>query len=72
LEAACKALGISYRAESKRYPKSWWEDGGRIFVEKISPKTHLMIKLAQKISELREAEEKAKKEKKKRRREKRR
>jgi len=63
LEAACEALGIKCIAERKRYPKSWWEEGGRVVVEKRSPKTQLMITLAQKISEMREAEEKSKKEK---------
>ena len=65
LEVACKALGIDCTTEQKKYPRSWWEEGGRVLVGKTSSKTQLMIKLAQKISELREIEEqkRAKKEK---------
>jgi signal recognition particle subunit SRP19 len=58
--SACKELGIECRAEEKRYPRCWWEDGGRIIVEKREPKTKLMIKIAGKISELREEKEKGK------------
>ncbi len=67
LEAACKELGLRYRAENKKYPKFWWEDGGRVVVEKRGTKTKLMIELAEKIRELRERrmEEKQKKKKKK-------
>jgi len=65
LEAACKALNITCRAENKKYPKSWWEEGGRVFVEKDGSKTELMIRIAKKIAELREAEEQKRKAKKK-------
>lgn len=53
LERACKELGLDCIAEKKKYPKSWWEEGGRIVVEKKMKKSELMVKLAQKIQELR-------------------
>lgn len=68
LAEACKQLGLNFRAEEKKYPKSWWEEGGRVVVEKSGSKTHLMIELAKKIAEIREqkkAQKKAKKKKKK-------
>ena len=54
LAKACKALGLSYEVEQKKYPRCWWEEGGRIRVEKRMKKTELMIKLAEKIREMRE------------------
>ncbi len=65
LEAACKALNINCRAENKKYPRCWWEEGGRVFVERDGSKTELMIRIANKIAELREAEEQKRKAKKK-------
>lgn len=51
---ACKELGIECEVEEKKYPKCWWEDGGRVIVPKTGSKTELMIKIAQKINEIRE------------------
>ncbi len=51
---ACEALGLRYEVEKKKYPRCWWEDGGRIRVERRMKKTELMIKLAEKIREIRE------------------
>lgn len=51
---ACKELGIECKVEEKKYPKCWWEDGGRVIVPKTGSKTELMIKIAQKINEIRE------------------
>lgn len=67
LVEACKKLGIECIGEDKKYPKCWWEETGRVVVPKVDSKTKLMIKLAQKISELREErakirEKRAKKE----------
>jgi signal recognition particle subunit SRP19 len=62
LVEACKELQLEFRVEEKKYPRCWWEEGGRIFVRKNGSKTALMIKIAQKIVELRE--EKKRKEKK--------
>lgn len=64
LVEACQELGIECVEEDKKYPKCWWEETGRIVVPKIESKTKLMVKLAQKISELREEKVKAKKDKK--------
>ncbi|RLI77662.1 signal recognition particle protein Srp19 [Archaeoglobales archaeon] len=60
LVEACKRLGLECVKEDKKYPKCWWEESGRIVVPKIESKTKLMIKLAQKISELREEKAKVK------------
>jgi len=51
---ACEALGLNYQVEKKKYPRCWWEEGGRIRVEKKMKKTELMIRLAEKIREMRE------------------
>ncbi|WP_052400172.1 signal recognition particle subunit SRP19/SEC65 family protein [Geoglobus acetivorans] len=53
LAKACEALGLSYDVEQKKYPRCWWEEGGRIRVEKKLKKTELMIRLAEKIKEMR-------------------
>ncbi len=53
LVKACKAIGLRCKVERKKYPKSWWEEGGRIRVEKKMKKTELMILLAKKIQEMR-------------------
>ncbi len=55
---ACKELGLNFRAEEKKYPRCWWEEGGRVFVEKIDKKTKLMIEIAKKIAEIRERKKK--------------
>jgi signal recognition particle subunit SRP19 len=65
LVEACKELGLKFRAEEKKYPKSWWEEGGRVVVEKRGTKTKLMIELARKIAEIREQKREQKKDKKK-------
>ena len=57
---ACKALGIPCRAEEKKYPKCWWEEGGRVFVPKTGSKPELLRKIALKIAELREKQTKKK------------
>uniref|UniRef100_A0A7C3MA65 Signal recognition particle 19 kDa protein n=1 Tax=Archaeoglobus fulgidus TaxID=2234 RepID=A0A7C3MA65_ARCFL len=68
LAEACRQLGLKFRTEDKKYPKSWWEEGGRVVVEKRGSKTHLMIELAKKIAEIREQKIMEKKEKKKKKR----
>ena len=65
LVEACRKMGIECIEEDKKYPKCWWEESGRIVVPKVESKTKLMIKLAQKISELREEKAKTKVKKKK-------
>ena len=66
LAEACKELGIPFRVEEKRYPRCWWEDGGRVVVEKRGTKTKMMVEIAAKIAEMREKkrEQKGKKKKK--------
>jgi signal recognition particle subunit SRP19 len=61
---ACNSLKIHCRAEDKKYPKCWWEESGRVVVEKHGSKSKLMIELARKISETREEKERTKKKKK--------
>jgi len=53
LAKACEALGLKYVAERKKYPRCWWEEGGRIRVEKRMRKEELMKLLAEKIREMR-------------------
>ncbi|WP_456478834.1 signal recognition particle subunit SRP19/SEC65 family protein [Geoglobus ahangari] len=53
LAKACEALGLSYEIEQKKYPRCWWEEGGRVRVEKKMKKSELMVKLAEKIREMR-------------------
>jgi signal recognition particle subunit SRP19 len=60
LVEACKKLGIPCEAEEKKYPKCWWEESGRIVLSKGESKTKLMIKIAQKIAEIREEKERQK------------
>jgi len=66
LVEACKELGIECVAENKKYPRCWWEETGRIILPKVDKKTKIMIKLAEKISELREKKVKRKEKSKKR------
>jgi signal recognition particle subunit SRP19 len=56
---ACKKLGIECIPEQKKYPKCWWEEGGRLIVRKSKGKTKLMLEIAKKIIEMR-AEKKKK------------
>ncbi len=57
LVEACKELGIEYRVEEKKYPRCWWEEGGRVRIPKNGSKTRLMIDIARKIAEIREIRE---------------
>lgn len=50
---ACKELGISFEVENKKYPKCWWEEVGRVLVEKRKRKIEIMIEIAKKIAEIR-------------------
>jgi signal recognition particle subunit SRP19 len=54
LVEACKELGLNFSVEDKKYPRCWWEEGGRILVEKRDTKTKMMIEIAAKIAEIRE------------------
>jgi signal recognition particle subunit SRP19 len=51
-------LGLKFEAENKKYPRSWWEEGGRVVVEMDGKKNKLMIEIANKILEIRERKKK--------------
>ncbi len=53
LVEACKLLGIDCIPENKKYPRCWWEEGGRVIIPKTKKKTQIMIELAKAISEIR-------------------
>ncbi len=53
---ACKELGLDFQAENKKYPRCWWEEGGRVVVKSGNKK--LMIEVAKKIVEIRERKKK--------------
>ncbi|MDK2795729.1 MAG: signal recognition particle subunit [Archaeoglobaceae archaeon] len=55
---ACKELGLSFEVENKKYPRSWWEEGGRVIIDGDKNKTKLMIEIASKILEIRERKKK--------------
>ncbi len=55
---ACKELGLKFEAENKKYPRNWWEEGGRVVVEIDGNKNKLMIEIASKILEMRERKKK--------------
>lgn len=53
---ACKELGLDFEAENKKYPRCWWEEGGRVVIKE--GKRGLMIEIAKKIIEIRERKRK--------------
>ncbi|MFN3384898.1 MAG: signal recognition particle subunit SRP19/SEC65 family protein [Archaeoglobaceae archaeon] len=53
---ACKELGLDFIAENKKYPRCWWEEGGRVVIKNEDKK--LMIEVAKKIIEIRERKKK--------------
>lgn len=63
LVEACRELGIECQVEEKKYPKCWWEEGGRVRIPKSDSKTRIMIEIARKIAEIREARDKKSKKK---------
>ncbi len=54
---ACKKLGIKCTPENNKYPRSWWEEGGRIRVPKNGTKSQLMDKISQEIIKSRSVQE---------------
>lgn len=56
LVQACKELGLDFQAEKKKYPRCWWEEGGRVVVKGQDRK--IMIEIAKKIMEIRERRKK--------------
>ncbi len=70
LVEACSELKLDFRAEEKKYPKCWWEEGGRVIVRRDGrSKTQIMVEIARKIAEIRERK-KVSKDRKKDRKEK--
>lgn len=61
---ACQKLGIKCTPENNKYPRSWWEESGRIRVPKDGPKSQLMDKISQEIIKSRSAQEEEAKSKK--------
>lgn len=61
---ACKKLGIKCTPENNKYPRSWWEEGGRIRVPKDGTKSQLMDKISQEILQVRSAQDEEAKSKK--------
>ena len=57
LAEACRELGIECQVEEKKYPKCWWEQGGRVRISRNATKTKVMIEIARKIAEIRERKE---------------
>ncbi|MEM4747686.1 MAG: signal recognition particle subunit SRP19/SEC65 family protein [Archaeoglobaceae archaeon] len=53
---ACQELGLEFKAESKKYPRCWWEEGGRVVINSKDRK--LMVEIAKKIAEIRERKKK--------------
>ncbi len=50
---AAKQLGLNPIIDEGRYPKSWWEDSGRVFVDKKDTKLNILRMISRKIKELR-------------------
>lgn len=50
---ACKRIGIKCTPEKKKYPRFWWEEGGRVLIPKVTKKSELMLSIAEKIAEMR-------------------
>jgi signal recognition particle subunit SRP19 len=56
LEKCATLLGLDPVVNQKAsYPRSWWEKSGMIMVKKSEKKTVILMKLAKKLKETREA-----------------
>lgn len=54
IEKAARELNLSPVVETdKSYPRSWWSTGGRVLVDKKSPKSLITKQIALKINETR-------------------
>jgi signal recognition particle subunit SRP19 len=54
LAKAVEMLGIPYNADrSASYPRSWWEKGGRLLVNKVMPKGRLVLSVAKNLKKVR-------------------
>lgn len=61
---ACEKLGINCTPEDNKYPRSWWEEGGRIRVPKNETKSGLMVRISRQIADTRSVQEEEAKSKK--------
>ncbi len=53
LTKAVERLGLQYKAEpEKAYPANWWNQKGRILVEKSMPKSKLLEKVGSELSRI--------------------
>ncbi len=54
IDKAAKKLGLNPEVEGdKAYPKSWWENRGRVLIDNNAPKTHLSRRICATIKEMR-------------------
>jgi signal recognition particle subunit SRP19 len=54
LTRAVELLGIPHNADrSAAYPRCWWEKSGRVFINKIAPKSRLIISVAKSLRKVR-------------------
>lgn len=50
ISRAATKLGLNPQVEKdKSYPKSWWENTGRVIVDKTQPKREILIKISNTI-----------------------
>lgn len=50
ISRAASKLGLNPEVEKdKSYPKSWWENSGRVIVDKKQPKRDILIKISNTI-----------------------
>ena len=50
ISRAANKLGLNPEVENdKSYPKSWWENSGRVVVDKKQPKRDILIKISNTI-----------------------
>jgi len=50
---AAKLLGLNPVIDKGHYPRSWWEEEGRVFVDKKDTKLNILRSISKKIKELR-------------------
>ncbi|MCS7121491.1 MAG: signal recognition particle subunit SRP19/SEC65 family protein [Archaeoglobaceae archaeon] len=56
---ACRELKLNFEVENKKYPRCWWEEVGRVLIEKDKKrKIDVMIEISKKILEIRKRKSK--------------
>jgi signal recognition particle subunit SRP19 len=54
INKAAAKLGMNPEVEAdKAYPRSWWEDKGRVLIDNTAPKTHHCRRICSTIKEMR-------------------